>query len=65
LIRKLEVTTATKHDSQVDLSEEGGVVYRGKSYFGVPAKGYDAMMKRSTGAGPISRERLRNVGISK
>jgi len=61
----MEVTTASTHDSQVDLSEEGEVIYRGKGYFGVPAKGYDATMKRSTGAGPISKERLRNVRISK
>jgi len=47
------VTTAPTHDSQVDLSEKGEVVYCDKAYFGVSAKGYDAMMKRGTGAGPI------------
>jgi len=66
LIRELEVTTASKHDSKVDLLEKGEVVYRDKGYFGVPAKGYDATMKRGTRAGPISVwERLRNVRISK
>ncbi len=30
LIRDLETTTASVHDSQVDLSKEGEVVYRDK-----------------------------------
>jgi len=48
LIRDLETTTASLHDSQVDLSEEGEVVYRDKGYFGVNAKGYSATMNRGT-----------------
>ena len=39
LIRDLAGTTASVHDSRVDLSEEGEVVYRDKGYFGVEPKG--------------------------
>jgi len=48
LIRDIETTTASIHDSQIDLSEEGEVVYRDKRYFGVEPRGYDATMKRTT-----------------
>jgi IS5 family transposase len=34
LIWELQTTTASLHDSQVDLSKEGEVVYRDKGYFG-------------------------------
>ena len=46
LIRDIETTTASVHDSQVDLSNP--VVYRDKGYFGVKPRGYDATMKRAT-----------------
>ena len=36
LIRDLETTTAAVHDSQVDLSREGEVVYRDKGYHLLP-----------------------------
>jgi IS5 family transposase len=39
LIRDLETTTASVHDSRVDLSRKGEVVYRDKGYFGVEPKG--------------------------
>lgn len=32
LIRRIDTTTANVHDSQVDLSEEGEVVYRDRGY---------------------------------
>jgi len=35
LIREFETTTASVHDSQIDLSEEGEVVYKDKGYFGL------------------------------
>ena len=44
LIRAFKATTASVHDSQVDLSERGEVVYRDRGYFGVAAKGYGATM---------------------
>ncbi len=44
----------------------GEVVYRDKDYFGVPAKGYEATMRRGTRAGSISVwERMQNARISK
>ena len=41
LIRELQTTTASVHDSQIDLSKEGEVVYRDKGYFGVKPLGFD------------------------
>jgi len=66
LIRDLETTTASVHDSRVDLSEEGEVVYRDKGYFGVKPRGYDAAMKRATRGHSLSiRDKLRNKRISR
>src|SRR5512136_2321783 len=48
LIRDIETTTASLHDSQVDLSIEGEVVLRDRGYFGAMAKGVDFTMKRRT-----------------
>ncbi len=63
---RIETTTASVHDSQIDLSREGEVVYRDKGYFGAPAKGYDATMKRATRSHPLSiRDKLRNKRISR
>jgi len=66
LIRDLETTTASVHDSRVDLSEEGEVVYRDKGYFGVKPRGYDATMKRGTRGHPLGiQDRLRNRRINR
>jgi IS5 family transposase len=66
LIRELETTTATVHDSQVDLSKEGEVVYRDRGYHGAVPKGYSATMKRDARDHPIGiMDRLRNLRISK
>jgi len=66
LIRDLETTTASVHDSRVDLSEEGEVVYRDKGYFGVEPRGYDATMRRATRGHPLNvRDKLRNKRISR
>jgi IS5 family transposase len=48
LIREIETTTASVHDSQVDLSVEGVPVLRDRGYFGVPTRGIDFTMKRRT-----------------
>ena len=48
LIREIKTTTASLHDSQVDLSVEGEVVLRDRGYFGVRAKGIDFTIKRRT-----------------
>ncbi len=66
LIRKEMTTTASLHDSQVDLADVGEVVYKDRGYFGVPSKGYDATMKRGVRGHPIGpRDKLRNERISK
>ncbi len=66
LIRDIETTTASVHDSQVDLSNPGEVVYRDKGYFGAQPEGYDATMKRATRGYPLGvRDELRNRRISK
>ena len=66
LIRDLETTTASVHDSQVDLSRPGEVMYRDKGYFGAVPRGYDATMKRASRGHPLSIwDRLRNVRINR
>ena len=66
LIREFKTTTASVHDSQIDLSEEGEVVYKDKGYFGVKSRGYDATMKRGVRGKPLTyRDKLRNKRISK
>ena len=42
LVRAVEATSASVHDSRVDLSEPGEVVYRDKGYFGVAPRGFDS-----------------------
>jgi len=42
LIRELETTPVNVHDSRVNLSKRGEVVYRDKGYQGVEPRGYDA-----------------------
>ena len=66
LIRDIETTTASLHDSQVDLSVEGEAILRDKGYFGVPAKGIDFTMKRATAGHPLGDvDKLRNRLIAK
>jgi transposase, IS5 family len=48
LIREIETTTASLHDSQVDPSKEDEIVLRDKGYFSAQAKGIDFTMKRRT-----------------
>jgi len=38
IIREFKTTTACVHDSQIDLSERGEVVYKDKAYFGVKSR---------------------------
>jgi len=66
LIRDLETTTASVHDSGVDLCRPGEVVYRDKAFFGVEPRGYYATMKRATRGHPLGiRNRLRNRRINR
>ena len=48
LIRAIETTIASVHDSQVDLSAEGETIYRDKGYFGAAARGRSVTMYRAT-----------------
>jgi IS5 family transposase len=66
LIRELQTTTASVHDSQVDLSSEGEVVYRDRGYQGAKAKGYAATTRRRARDHPLTiLDKLRNRRISK
>ena len=66
LIRELEASAANVHDSRVDLSVPGEVVYRDKGYQGVKPRGYDATMKRASRGHPLYIwDRLRNRRISR
>jgi len=65
LVRAVAVTSASVHDSRVDLSEPGEVVYRDKGYFGVEPRGYDATMRRGVRGHPLceaDKARNRRIG---
>lgn len=66
LIRTIETTTASVHDSQIDVSSDGERIYRYKGYFGSPARGRSVTMWRSTRSQPLSTwDKKRNLQISK
>lgn len=66
LVRRIEVTAANIHDSQVDLAKKGEVRYTDKGYFGSKTKGYDAAMKKATRGHPLSyKDEMRNKRISR
>ena len=65
LVRDLETTAASVHDSRVDLSLPGEAVYRDKGYFGVEPRGWDATMRRGVRGHPLGIwDRLRNRRIN-
>jgi len=66
LVRAVAITSASVHDSGVDLSLPGEVVYRGKGYFGVEPCGWDATMRlgvRGHPLGDADRLRSRRTGL--
>jgi IS5 family transposase len=66
LVRRIEVTAANVHDSQIDLAYEGEVRYADKGYFGAKTKGYDAAMRKATRGHPLScKDEMRNRRISR
>ena len=66
LIRCLEASTASAHDSRVDLSLPGEVVYRDKGYQGVEPRGFNATMRRGARGHSLGIwDRLRNRRISR
>jgi IS5 family transposase len=65
LIREIETSTASLHDSQVDLSVKDEIVLRDRGYFGAPAIGIDFTMKRRTTEKPLGElDKERNHLIS-
>ena len=66
-IRSIATSTASLHDSQVDLSDKGQTVYRDKGYFGVePRASMDKTMDRATRNHPLScKQKRRNRAISR
>ena len=65
LVRAVEATPASVHDSRVDLSLPGEVVYRDKGYFGVEPRGFDATMRRGVRGHPLceaDKARNRRIG---
>lgn len=65
LVRVIETTTASVHDSQVDLAKEGQIRYADKGYFGATTKGYDAAMRKAARGCPLSyKDKMRNSRIS-
>jgi len=67
LIRRIKTTTASVHDSQVDLSKKGETAYRDKGFFGVkPNASIDKTMKRAVRNKPLSeKDKRRNKAISR
>lgn len=65
LIREIKTSTASLHDSQVDLSVKDEIVLRDRGYFGAPAIGIDFTMKRRTTEKPLGElDKERNHLIS-
>jgi IS5 family transposase len=64
LIRAVEATPASVHDSRVGLSEPWEVVYRDKGYFGVMPRGFNATMRRGVRGHPLGElDKSRNRWI--
>jgi len=60
------VTTASVHDSQMDLSIPGVVNYKDRGYFGVSGRGIDATMDRSLKGYKLPVESIRrNIRITR
>lgn len=66
-IRRFDTTTASVHDSQIDLSEKGETVYRDKGYFGtIPFASIDKTMHRAVRGSELSeKDKRRNRAISR
>jgi len=66
LIRNYETTTASVHDSQIDLTKKGEINYQDKGYFGAECAGFDAGMKRAVRGHPLTiHDKRRNKRISR
>jgi len=66
MIVNYSTTTASMHDSQIDLSIPGIVNYKDKGYFGVSGRGIDATMDRSVKGCKLPVESIRrNMRITR
>lgn len=66
IIVNYSITTASMHDSQIDLSIPGIVNYKDKGYFGVSGRGIDATMDRSLKGYKLPLESIRrNMRITR
>jgi len=66
IIHNYAVTTASVHDSQIDLSIPGIVNYKDKGYFGVEGRGIDATMDKSLKGYKLPVESIRrNMRITR
>ena len=66
MIRSYAVSTAKDHDTTIDLSKRGIIVYRDRGYFGHDPKGIDGTMDRSVRNHKLSIESIRrNLRISR
>ena len=54
ILREFVVTTASLHDSQVDLSMPGMPCYRDKGYAGAPCRGINATMDKASRNHPLT-----------
>jgi IS5 family transposase len=66
LIRRIEVTTASVHDGQIDLAKKGEVRYADRGYSGSKTNGYDAAMRKAARGHTLSyKDQMRNKRISR
>ena len=66
MIMNYSTTTASVHDSQIDLSIPGVVNYRDKGYFGAEGRGIDATMDKSLRGHRLPMESIRrNMRITR
>ena len=66
MIANYSVTTASLHDSQIDLSIPGIVNYKDKGYFSVEGRGIDATMDRAVRGHKLPIESIRrNIRITR
>ena len=66
LVREFVITTASLHDSQVDLCLPGMPCYRDKGYQGAPCRGINGTMERASRSKPLTTEQVRrNLRISR
>ena len=66
LVREFVITTASVHDSRVDLSVPGIPCYRDRGYQGAPCRGINATMERASRNTALTSEQVRrNLRISR